>query len=129
MPCRAMSYANVAAVAISAAATPKATKYPIDRTAGAKATNMVTKRSFLNTTANVTANVTANATANATSNACSIIWKTTKFSAQTRPMSSNLMAVDNLANNDVSNSYYSFCPKCGVDILIFSHESYCPLAK
>lgn len=121
MPCRAMSYANVAAVAISAAATPKATKYPIDRTASAKATNMVTKSSFLNTTANVTTNVTANA--------CPIIWRTTKLSAQTRPMSSNLMAVDNLANNDVSNSYYSFCPKCGVDILIFSHESYCPLAR
>ncbi|KAG0746550.1 hypothetical protein G6F57_008571 [Rhizopus arrhizus] len=116
-----MNYANVAAVAISAAATSKTTKYPIDRTTGAKATNIVTKSSFLNTTANVTVNATANAS--------SIIWKTAKLSAQTRPMSSNLMAADNLANNDVSNSYYSFCPKCGVDILIFSHESYCPLAK
>lgn len=34
----------------------------------------------------------------------------------------------NLIDNDFNN-YYSFCPECGVDILVFSHESCCPLAR
>ncbi|KAI9256965.1 hypothetical protein BY458DRAFT_519079 [Sporodiniella umbellata] len=31
--------------------------------------------------------------------------------------------------DDINNSYYSFCSKCGIDILIYSHEIYCLLSK
>ncbi|KAG1460385.1 hypothetical protein G6F56_005961 [Rhizopus delemar] len=52
-------------------------------------------------------------------NAAPILMKAAKASAQPTSL---------IKTEDINTAYYSFCPKCGVDILIFSHESFCPLS-
>jgi ribosomal protein S27AE len=34
-----------------------------------------------------------------------------------------------LSIKNAFESSYSFCPKCGIDITIFSHEDDCPCAR
>ncbi|KAG0735456.1 hypothetical protein G6F62_001676 [Rhizopus arrhizus] len=57
----------------------------------------------------------------------SVILNTTKVASQS--VASTPMIKSCSIDNDVYNNYFSFCVKCGVDILVFAHERHCPLAN
>ncbi|RCH95903.1 hypothetical protein CU097_013619 [Rhizopus azygosporus] len=110
MPCRAMSFSNVTAASFSIPAACKT--FPQDPV---KSPSQITRDGAI---------ATANAIMNTTEGTSASLWKTAKITPQVASPRSSMGPID----DDVSSNYYSFCPDCGVDILVFSYESYCPMS-
>ncbi|RCH85494.1 hypothetical protein CU097_007911 [Rhizopus azygosporus] len=110
MPCRAMSFNNVTAASFSIPAACKT--FPQDPV---KSPSQVIRNGTIST---------ANAIMNTTDSTSASLRQTVKITPQVASPRSSMGSVD----DDVSSNYYSFCPDCGVDILVFSHESYCPMS-
>lgn len=59
----------------------------------------------------------------------SVMLNTTTIASQSVAATPMIKSCSTDDDNDVYNNCFSFCVKCGVDILVFAHERHCPLAN